>query len=145
MLARRFALIMGIAFILVGILGFLPPAVSGPTHTMGTHHDHGELLGLFPINALHNGFHVLSGIAGVLLSRSIGGARLFSRALAIVYGLLTILGLLPAPMNTTFGMIPIYGHDIWLHGVIALAAAYFGFVASDRGPDTAYTNAPPRV
>jgi hypothetical protein len=144
MLARRFALIMGIGFILVGILGFVPQLVTGPTHGVGTHHDHGRLLGLFPVNLWHNTFHLISGVAGLLLSRSYDGARLFARALAIIYGLLTILGLLPEPMNTTFGLIPIYGHDVWLHGVIALAAAYFGF-AGERGPDTAYTNAPPHV
>ena len=44
--------------------------------------------------------------------------------------MVAVLGLLPQT-NTTFGLIPIYGADVWLHAVIAAAAAYFGFVARD--------------
>jgi hypothetical protein len=50
---------------------------------------------------------------------------------AIIYAVLAVMGIIPG-LNTTFGLIPLYGHDIWLHAVIAIAAAYFGFVATDR-------------
>jgi len=59
-----------------------------------------------------------------------GGVRFFGRGLAIFYGLLAILGLIPAT-NTMFGLVPIYGNDVWLHAGTALIAAYFGFVARD--------------
>jgi hypothetical protein len=36
------------------------------------------------------------------------------------------MGLLPV-LNITFGLIPLYGHDIWLHGGFAAMASYFGF------------------
>jgi Domain of unknown function (DUF4383) len=36
------------------------------------------------------------------------------------------MGLIPV-LNTTFGFIPLFGHDIWLHALIAIGAAYFGF------------------
>ena len=38
------------------------------------------------------------------------------------------MGFFPG-LRTTFGLIPIFGHDIWLHAVSALAAAYFGWMA----------------
>ena len=38
----------------------------------------------------------------------------------------TVLGVLPVT-NTLFGMMPIYGGDVWLHGVTAVIAAYFGW------------------
>jgi hypothetical protein len=44
----------------------------------------------------------------------------------VIYAVLVVMGLIPV-LNTTFGLIPIYGHDIWLHAVLALIAAYFGF------------------
>jgi hypothetical protein len=50
----------------------------------------------------------------------------FARGLAIFYAALTIMGLIPV-LNTTFGLIPIFSHDIWLHAVTAGVAAYFGF------------------
>jgi hypothetical protein len=89
-------------------------------------HTHGYLLGLFPVNALHNLFHVAWGIFGIAAYRGLTGARVFARATAIVYGLLTVMGLIPG-LNTLFGLLPLYGHDVWLHAVLALVAAYFGF------------------
>jgi len=29
--------------------------------------------------------------------------------------------------NTLFGLVPIYGADVWLHLVLGAVAAYFGF------------------
>jgi hypothetical protein len=62
------------------------------------------------------------------------GVRWFSvtyaRSVAVVYGLLTVLGLIPA-INDTFGLIPIGGNDIRLHALLAAVAAYFGFMRHD--------------
>lgn len=43
------------------------------------------------------------------------------------------------PLDTTFGLVPIFGNDIWLHAVSALAAAYFGFIHRERATDTRTT------
>jgi hypothetical protein len=51
---------------------------------------------------------------------------MFARALAILYGLLAVLGLIPG-LNTLFGMVPLHGHDVWLHAGTAMIAAYFGW------------------
>ena len=131
MTARSFALAAGIAYLLVGALGFLPgitqpPPTGSPDLAVGS--GYGYLLGLFPINLLHNLVHLAVGIAGLATYRSRGGARAFARGLAIFYGLLAVMGLIPG-LNTTLGLIPIFGHDIWLHGLTALLAAYFGFAA----------------
>jgi Domain of unknown function (DUF4383) len=142
--SRTFALILGIVLLLVGILGFVPGLVShmepatgaapgDPGAAPGTAvvQSYGYLLGLFPINALHNLFHIVWGIFGIVAYRGLSGARTFAKATAIVYGLLTIMGLIPG-LNTVFGLIPVYGHDVWLHALIALAAAYFGFAHRDE-------------
>lgn len=136
-MVRKFALIFGIIYLLVGISGFIP-GINQPSADMpplAVEAARGRLMGLFPVNAMHNLVHILIGILGILGSRSIGGARLFARGLAIFYGLLTILGLIPAT-NTLFGLAPIYSHDIWLHALSALVAAYFGFVAREDGTHT---------
>ena len=136
---RTFALVLGIVLLLVGILGFIPGVVSHVEPATGTVpgsadaapgaavvESYGYLLGLFPINALHNLVHIVWGILGIVAYRSLGGARMFAKATAVVYGLLTILGLIPG-FSTVFGLVPLYGHDVWLHALIAIAAAYFGF------------------
>jgi hypothetical protein len=54
-----------------------------------------------------------------------------------------VLGLIPAT-STTFGYIPIWGNDVWLHGAVAAVAAYFGFVRGNVDVHT-HTPAPTRV
>lgn len=132
MSTRTYALLFGIVFLAVGVLGFVPglvqplhdghPAVAGSS---------GQLLGLFPINEIHNGVHILFGLWGLAASRSAGGSVTYARGVAIIYAVLTVAGLVPA-LNTGFGFVPLYGNNIWLHAVLALVAAYFGWV--NRSP-----------
>ena len=131
MATRYFALVLGIAFLLVGVMAFIPGLV-----TDGGHNGHdltvtgpgtGYLLGLFHVNVLHNAIHLLFGVWGIIAYGRYDTARMYARVVAIAYGLFAVLGILPSPMNTVFGLVPIHGHDVWLHAVIALAAAYFGW------------------
>ena len=109
------ARVFGAIFIVVGALGFVPALVPG-----------GNLLGLFPVNAVHNLVHVGLGVWGVIAGVSLAAALIYFRGIAIVYGLLAVLGLIPAT-NTLFGLAPIHGADVVLHAVLALIAAYLGF------------------
>ncbi len=126
---RKFAMFAGVQFIIFGILGFLPGVTQPPpagAPDLAVDSGYGFLLGLLPVNVLHNLFHLGSGIVGVAASRSFSGARMFSRGLAVIYGVLTLMGLIPG-LNTTFGLIPIYGADVAYHAILAAAAAYFGW------------------
>ena len=53
-------------------------------------------------------------------------ARAFFQLLAVAYAALALLGIIPGT-QTTFGLIPIYGNDVWLHALIASAAGVIGF------------------
>jgi hypothetical protein len=83
---------------LAGIAGFIPAL--NPHHAdmppIAVDSFYGRALGLFPVNILHNIVHLAIGVWGIVASRSVSGARLFGRGLAILYGLLAILGLIPA-------------------------------------------------
>jgi hypothetical protein len=46
--------------------------------------------------------------------------------MAVLYGGLAVMGLIPG-LNTLFGLVPLFGHDVWLHAGTAAIAAYFGF------------------
>ena len=126
MSARTAALVFGIVFAVVGFLGFMPapPPPDAPPLTMD--HGHGMVLGLFPINTPHNVVHLLFAILGIAAWAG-GWARTYFQIVAVSYVALTVMGLIPAT-QTTFGLIPIWGNDVFLHGAIAVAAAYFGFV-----------------
>ncbi|HEY9736445.1 MAG TPA: DUF4383 domain-containing protein [Trichocoleus sp.] len=132
---QLFALIVGVLFLGVGVMGFVPGLVSEATRmpgyvdAIGVHSGFGYLMGLFPINTPHNIVHLVVGGLGILTSISLDSARYYSGLLAVFYGLLAVMGLIPAA-NTTFGLIPIYGNDVWLHAGTAALAAYFGFIAT---------------
>ena len=138
MAVRYFALIIGLVYALVGILGFFP----GVRHDMGTgapdlavDSQYGLLLGLFPINILHNIVHLLIGVWGISAYSGYGAAKTFSKGLAIIYGLLAIMGLIPG-LNTLFGLVPLYGNDVRLHAATAIVAPYFGWGTPAREPTT---------
>ena len=131
---RYFALIVGGAFTLAGIAGFLPfftshPSPEAPHLTVNT--SYGLLLGLFPVNIVHNLFHFGWGVTGLLASRAYPSALQFSRYFGVTLAVLTLMGLIPA-LRTGFGIMPLYGHDIWLHGVEAVIGIYLGFFAGQK-------------
>jgi hypothetical protein len=132
--AQYFALTVGIIYLLVGIMGFIPglvdvPAVAPDGVDLGYTAEYGYLLGLFPVNLLHNVVHLLVGGLGILASIAMDSSRLYSGVLALFYGMLTVLGLIPATQSM-FGLVPLFGNDVWLHAATAAIAFYFGFIAT---------------
>ncbi|WP_447979549.1 DUF4383 domain-containing protein [Candidatus Nitrospira bockiana] len=132
MTIRNFAMAAGLIYLLVGALGFIPGLLTAPppeAPTVSVETGYGYLMGLFPVNILHNLVHLGIGIWGLAGARSLSGAVGFARGLAVFYGVLAVMGLIPV-LNTTFGLIPIFSHDIWLHALTAAVAAYFGYGAA---------------
>lgn len=128
---RTFSLAMGIIYLIVGILGFFPALMSAPpANAPAMEAPYGLLFGMFPINTLHNIVHIAIGAWGLLVYKDPDDARLYARSLAILYAALGVFGLIPA-LNTVFGLVPLFGHDVWLHLATAAAAAYFGFVSPE--------------
>lgn len=124
-----FALIIGIAYLGAGVLGLIPAALMPPppdapptTFTVL----YGYLLGIFPVNVLHTAVHFAIGLWGLMAWRRLQDAKVFLRTLAILYGALAVMGLVPG-LNNVFGFIPLHGHDVWLHAGTAALAAYFGW------------------
>jgi uncharacterized protein DUF4383 len=133
MQTRLFSLVIGIAYVLIGILGFIPalrttPAANAPHVDITA--SYGYLLGQFPVNAVHNGVHIVIGILGILAFARFSFAIGYCRTLFLVYGLLAIIGFMPKA-DTLWGLAPIFGSDAWLHTATALLAAYFGWVAHE--------------
>jgi hypothetical protein len=124
---QKVAMLFGVVFLLVGVLGLLVP------DGMGMEADNAaapKLLGLFPVNLLHNIVHLAFGVWGLLASRRYDAARAYCRIGAIIYAVLVVLAFIDP---TTFGLVPIGGNDIWLHALLAAALGYFGFVHRETG------------
>ena len=129
MTVQRVAQIFGWVFVLVAIWGFF---VSGGSMEAGM--DAPAILGLFPVNVLHNLAHLILGIWGIVASRSFGSARSYAQIAGILYLLLTVLGLVDP---TAFGMMPLGEGDIPLHAVLGLILAGVGFTAKPGRAATA--------
>ena len=122
---QKVSMVFGIVFLLVGVGGLL--WTGGMTMVAETELAP-RLLGLFPVNLLHNLVHLAFGVWGVLAARSHDAARSYCRIGAVIYAVLMVTAFISDSM---FGLVPIGSHDIWLHAVLAAGLGYFGFVHSE--------------
>ena len=129
---RTYALIMGIVFLGLAATGLIPGLLHPPSDGRDLAVDamHGDAAGLFPVNILHTLVHAAFGVWGLAASRSWDAAKTFAKVTAVVYAVFVVMGLIPA-LDTTFGLVPLHGNDVWLHVAIAAPAAYFGFMHKD--------------
>jgi hypothetical protein len=86
---QTLGLAFGAIYLLVGIVGFF---VTGFDNFAGNEQD--EMLLFFMINPLHNIVHILIGVAGLALSRTLSGAKTFGLLLAVGYGLAFVYGVI---------------------------------------------------
>jgi hypothetical protein len=114
---------MGVAFLIIALIGFV---TTGTTMEASMEHAP-RLAGLFPVNLIHNLIHLVFGVWGLLAARSLTGSVSFLRTAGVIYLVLTVLAFVTP---TTFGLVPIGSHDIWLHGVLGAVMTYFGFAGS---------------
>jgi uncharacterized protein DUF4383 len=127
---RSFALGTGVAYVVLGVLGFVPAVLtppSGDAPLVTLTEAYGLFLGLFPVNIIHDLLHVGLGAWGLAAYRSAAAARTYARSLAVILAMLSIFGLVPG-LETLFGMTPLYGYDVWLHALTAAVAAWFGWM-----------------
>ena len=90
------AMVFGVVFALVGVLGFFPSPPPAGAPPLSVEHGHGLALGLFPVNTLHNIVHLLFGVLGLAAARGVVmSARGYFQLVAGAYALLVILGLMP--------------------------------------------------
>lgn len=119
-MAKTLALIFGILYLLIGILGFVP-AVGG---TFGSAPS--MLMGFASVNLIHNIVHVIIGLVGLSAAGDDERAVMFCRWFGVI---LVVLGILGFVSPTGFGLVPLGGNDIYLHlvsGVILLIGGFMG-------------------
>lgn len=126
-LTQKAAMVFGVGFLLFGVLGLLLPGGMGMEADPDPAPD---LLGLFPVNLLHNLVHLAFGVWGVMAARTLSGAKAYCRTSGAIYVVLMVLGFI---VPNGFGLVPLGGNDIWLHLVLAAGLLYFGFVHREAG------------
>lgn len=123
---QRVAQVFGVGFLLGAVAGFLQAGMSMDPNPETAP----RALGLFPVNVPHNLIHLTFGIWGLAASRSWSAAKSYCQISGVIYLVLMVLGFI---VPTTFGLVPIGGNDIWLHALLGIPLAYFGFTARPAG------------
>ena len=127
--AQTVTLLFGIAFLVTGILGFIPGITTNYDDLAFAGSDSGaELLGIFQVSILHNIVHLLFGIAGLALARTFEGARIYLLGSGVIYVVLFVFGLFVGSGDDA-NFVPVNGADNLLHLVlgIALLGSWFVF------------------
>ena len=125
---QKIAMVFGVVFLLIAIVGFISPG--GMAMTVDPP---GMLLGMFPINLLHNVVHLLFGIWGLAAARSWSGAKSYAQIGGVIYIILAVCGYF---IPGGFGLVPLGGSDIWLHALLGVILAAVGFTAKAEAVTT---------
>ena len=118
---QTLAMVVGAVFLAVGILGFIPGITTDYDELAFAGEDStAKLFGIFQVSILHNIVHLLFGIAGLALARTVDGARTFLIGGGVIYLGLWLLGIVGGG-----DWIPVNTADNWLQlalgaGMIAL-------------------------
>ena len=116
-MVKTAAVLFGVVFLLVGILGFVPAVTKDEM-----------LLGIFHVNTAHNAVHLLSGVVALFCGMtSMGASRLYFRIFGLVYGLVAVMGFFVGD-GMLLGLISNNMAVTWLHVVIAAVSLLLGFM-----------------
>jgi hypothetical protein len=125
---QKASLAVGAAFLLVGILGFIPGITANYDQlSFASHHSEALLLGIFQVSVLHNIVHLLFGVAGLVLARSRATARSYLIWGGAIYLVLWLYGMVighDSPAN----FVPVNSADNWLHFALGVAMLGLGLL-----------------
>jgi hypothetical protein len=143
-MTRTFALVAGIVFLVVGVLGFVPEVTVDhvlafiPEKTGG----HEYLLGIFAVGTVHNLINLVIGALGIAAYYG-DRARLYCQGLGIVCLLIGILGFIPVLLHGNgmlLGLFDVNLADNLVYLVIGAIAAYLGFAPRFSGGQVSPTH-----
>lgn len=122
------ALAVGVTFLLVGILGFIPGITQNfSTITFADHESEAKLLGLFQVNVLHNIVHLLFGVVGLIAARTWAGARSFLVWGGVVYLVLWVYGMV-VDLDSMANFVSLNTADNWLHFGLGVGMVTLGLL-----------------
>jgi Domain of unknown function (DUF4383) len=129
-LLRKAAMAVGVVFLLVGILGFVPGITSNYGDMAFAGHTSGaKLLGIFQVSILHNIVHLLFGVAGLAAARTASASRAFLVGGGIIYLVLWIYGLVIG-QDSAANFVPVNTADNWLHLLLGIGMIGVGLALS---------------
>ena len=133
--AQLYALIFGLLLTAIGIVGFFYNASFATGHETLVNRD--SVFGILAVNGWSNVVHILTGVLGLLVAFSYGGARAYALWLGAIYIVLAILGFAYGDGDSIFKLIPVNTEDNLFHVIIGLAGIGAGLATdAEPGPTT---------
>jgi hypothetical protein len=121
------AAVVGLVFLLVGLLGFIPGVTTDYALLAAGHHTGAQLFGVFEISLLQNIVYLAFGFGGLLFPRTERGAQVYLVVGGILYLGLWLYGLL-IDFDSPANFLPVNAADNWLHLGLGVAMVILGFV-----------------
>ena len=120
---QSLAALVGLVFLLVGILGFIPGITTHYSDLAFAGHDSSaKLLGIFQTSVLHNIVHIAFGV-GILMAKTPEGARNYLIGGGVAYLAVWLIGVIGG-----LDWLPVNAADNWLHIVLGVGMIALGFV-----------------
>jgi Domain of unknown function (DUF4383) len=124
------ALAVGIVFLLIGILGFIPGITTNYSEMeFASHESEALLFGIFQVSILHNIVHLLFGVAGLVMARTAVQARNYLVFGGAIYLVLFLYGLLVG-QESDANFVPVNAADDILHLVLGIGMLGLGLALS---------------
>jgi hypothetical protein len=134
---QSLASLAGTAFLVLGILGFIPGVTSDFAQLrFAGHRSAAQLLGVFDVSILQNLLHLAYGVAGLRLARTQPQARLYFLGGGGLFLALWLFGLL-VDRGDRANFLPVNGADNWLHFSLGLVMVVTGLLLGRRPAGTA--------
>ncbi|GAA2442038.1 MULTISPECIES: DUF4383 domain-containing protein [Streptomyces] len=131
---QQAALLVGIVFLLVGVLGFIPGITTDyDSLEFASHDSEAKLLGVFQVSVLHNLVHVLFGLAGLTMARTAPAARSYLVVGGLIYLALWLYGLF-IDHDSSANFVPVNTADNWLHFALGVGMVALGLLLGRRRP-----------
>jgi hypothetical protein len=133
-MAKKLGLVLGIVFLLVGILGFVNNPLVGSVDS------------LFATNTVHDLVHVITGLLFIFVAlKNTSKVGITLKVFGVVYLLVAILGFLAVDatgQGEVLGFLTVNSADNWLHVVLAIVVFAGGVLAGKEAATPAQPQAP---
>ncbi len=118
MTGKKLALVFGVVFALVGVIGLLGGfGIVGPS-------------GIFSTDSIHDWVHIISGVAFLIVAFAVPmHSSMAMKVFGVVYLLVGVLGFFGSPV---LGFLEVNSADNFLHIVLGAVILWAGFASSKK-------------
>ena len=120
--AQVYALVVGLTLVALGVLGFFYNA----SFDSGDGLERDAVLGILDVNAWHNLVHISTGVVGLAVAGSYGGARGYALGFGALYLVLALIGFIMGDGEEIANLVPVNTEGNVLHLLLGISGVAAG-------------------